>query len=67
MHWAGPVPSKDDFGHLITETFIDGKTKVGPWAIMTPESHAAIGMGLGLGKGQQYTRQEDGRWLKTAG
>lgn len=36
MHWAGPVPSKDDFGHRITDTFIDGRTQVGPWAIMTP-------------------------------
>lgn len=67
MYWTGPIPAADDFGHPIKETFIDGKTRLGPWAIMSPETHEILGRGLGTGNGQQYTKQGDGQWLKTAG
>lgn len=67
MKWHGRVPVTDDFGKTISNTFIDGRTCHGSWAYMTPESHKRHGVGLGEAKGQQYTLQEDGTWLKTAG
>jgi hypothetical protein len=38
------------------ETFIDGVTVYGPWAIMCPPCHKEKGHGVGLGKGQEYDR-----------
>jgi hypothetical protein len=38
--------------------FIDGKTKMGPWAVMCPGCHKSYGQGLGTGKGQKYARRE---------
>ena len=35
-------------------SFVDGKTRMGPWGIMCLECHKKYGVGLGLGKGQQY-------------
>jgi hypothetical protein len=67
-YWAGSPNSKDDFGLVISRAFIDGKTIHGPWAIMTPSSWRAHGIGrLGTGYGQKYEKQADGRWLKTKG
>lgn len=66
-YWHGTIEPNDDFGLPITDKFIDGATVYGSWAIMTPKSHRANGRGLGTGKGQEYTKQSDGRWLKTGG
>ena len=70
-YWSGRVRDTDDFGQPITTVFYDAKTIRGPWAIMSPasfEKHRVTRDGaLGTGLGQQYTRQPDGRWLKTGG
>lgn len=66
-YYQSPVPSRDDFGHLIIDVFVDGRTKMGSWAIMNPLSFAHVGVGIGLGKGQRYRRQQDGSWMKEAG
>lgn len=66
-YWTGRVADCDDFGDPVTDTFIDGATVFGPWAIMSPKSHRANGRGLGTGRGQKYKRQDDGRWLKVEG
>jgi hypothetical protein len=67
-YWIGPVNTVDDFGKKITDTFIDGRTVGGPWAIMTPASWMRHGAGrYGTGHGQKYQKQEDGKWLKTQG
>jgi hypothetical protein len=66
-YWIGKVPEKDDFGKPIKDFFVDGKTKSGPWAMMTLASYRVHGVGLGLGKGQQYEKQDDGKWLKVEG
>jgi hypothetical protein len=65
--WSGAVPLQDDFDKTIVASFIDGATIRGPWAIMTLESFKLYGLGLGLGVGQKYQLQDDGRWLKVAG
>jgi hypothetical protein len=67
-YWMGTgIGPNDDFGKPIADEFVDGKTRMGPWAIMSPSSHRMQGLGLGLGKGQRYKKQQDGRWLKVEG
>ena len=66
-YWTGDPPAKDDFGDPITKEFIDGMTKIGPWAFMTPASFRKRGVGLGTGRGQRYEKQKDGKWLKVEG
>ena len=70
-YWAGKIGPTDDFGGEITDTFYDAKTMRGPWAIMNPASFARHRItrdgSLGMGLGQKYEKQEDGRWLKTGG
>lgn len=65
--WFGDVPEEDHWGHAITKEFVDGKTKMGPWAFMAPQSFRLFGVGLGTGRGQRYQKQEDGQWVKVEG
>lgn len=64
----GGAPAECDTCHGdIKSKFIDGATTMGPWGNMCPACHKRLGRGLGTGKGQQYEKQADGRWLKTGG
>jgi hypothetical protein len=67
-YWTGDVGTEDDFGVPIANEFVDGRTRRGPWAIMSLLSwrHAGVGR-LGTGYGQRYRKQPDGRWLKVEG
>lgn len=70
VYWLSPLKEMDDFDNLITDEIIDGKTRYGPWAIMTPmgwHEHSGTGGRLGTGLGQRYKKQSDGRWLKVEG
>ena len=65
--WNGAPPKKCDLcGKQIGETFVDGKTKQGPWGILCVFCHVKFGVGLGNGKGQEY-RMAGNKWVKTAG
>lgn len=75
-YWVSPAPEKCDLSEVfglnhdsIAEVgeFYDGRTKMGPWANMCPRCFKRFGSGLGTGRGQRYTLQADGRWLKTGG
>ena len=67
-YWMTPLGEDDDFGHKFGDTMYDGKTIQGPWANMSENSWRAYGIGkLGLGCGQKYEKQADGRWLKVDG
>ncbi len=66
-YWIGDVDQVDDFNKPINGEFIDGKTRMGPWATMTPQSYRLHGVGLGTGYGQRYQKQADGKWLKVEG
>lgn len=67
VYWESPV-GNDDFQQPIGDVFYDAKTVYGPWAKMTPDSFETHGDGrLGLGRGQRYERQTDGRYLKVEG
>ena len=66
-YWVGDPPTRCDICHEpIRMTFTDGAT-MRYWANMCPCCHGLYGLGLGTGRGQQYTKQRNGRWLKTAG
>lgn len=68
VYWLSPVGEKDDFEDPIKDIIIDGKTVYGPWALMTPKSFERYGTGrLGLGIGQKFQKQADGKWLKIEG
>ena len=51
----------------ITDNFVDGRTRMGPWACMCMQCHRKNGVGLGLGKGQLFVIQPDGTYKKVAG
>jgi len=55
VFWQSANPTSCDIcGVDIILSFVDGKTKMGPWAIMDGKCHASHGVGLGTGKGQKY-------------
>jgi hypothetical protein len=67
-YWMGHIGPTDDFGQPIKDTVYDGKTRMGPWAMMTPSSWRTYGVGqTGTGFAQKYEKQDDGRWLKVEG
>lgn len=72
--WMGSAPVRCDLtdtntsaDHDLSKEFVDGATRMGPWAIMCARCARMRGVGIGRGMGQRYQRQEDGRWLKVAG
>lgn len=55
--WESEMPEKCDIcDHPLEEVFVDGKTSMGPWAIMCEGCHLMQGGELGTGKGQLYSR-----------
>jgi len=53
--WMGRVPAKCDMCEKpIGDAWVDGKTRMGPWANMCLPCHAKYGVGLGEGRGQMY-------------
>ena len=67
VYWLSAVNNCDLCGTPHFNVLVDGKTKMGPWALMCLKCHAANGGKLGLGLGQKYQIQPGGRWLKIAG
>lgn len=54
----------DDFGEPVKDFVIDGKTKQGSWAYMTPKNFWKHGTGIGNGMGQAYYYDGE-QWNKT--
>ena len=56
--WFGTWPAKCDVCKIQLHTvshFIDGRTQNGNWALMCPFCHILVGVGIGPGKGQNYS------------
>lgn len=65
--WMGSDPEACDIcRHIITKCFIDGRTRMGPWAMMCPSCFKSSGTGLGIGKGQKYELKGN-EFVKTEG
>lgn len=45
------------------DTMYDAATVFGPWGNLCEGCFASIGKGLGIGNGQKYAKQADGKWL----
>jgi hypothetical protein len=67
VYWSGEVARCDVCLQPHGKRFIDGRTTSGSWALMDPRCHEAYGVGLGVGRGQAYEKQTDGRYLKIEG
>jgi hypothetical protein len=50
--------------HPLEDSFVDGRTKMGPWAKMCDGCHLEHGTGLGLGRGQLYRKNLKSEWWK---
>jgi len=56
--WSGSPPTCCDIcGDVIIDSFVDGKTKAGPWALMCTTCHGTHGCGFGTGNGQCYVQR----------
>jgi hypothetical protein len=51
----------------LLSTVVDGATKGGPWAWMCGACFVSNGVGLGLGKGQVYSRDLTDEWEQYSG
>ena len=71
VYWSGSVPQRCEVcTAAIVDRFYDAPTaRRGAWALMCPSCFfGGPGDGqLGTGRGQEYTRTEGDRWLKTRG
>ena len=56
IKWIGKNPTCDFCERDLEKTmeFIDGKTSLGPWALMCPHCYMINGVGIGIGLGQRY-------------
>ena len=67
VYYANP-PSRCDLCQVVIDSiFFDCKTRMGPWGNICRGCFQSNGIGLGIGKGQRYEKQADGKFLKTAG
>ena len=63
--WIGSTPKCDLCGLEEPTVFYDGKTYMGPWAMMCPVCFARYGIGTGTGRAQKYSYAvTDKKWHK---
>lgn len=69
VYWIGHLPDRgcEICYSQFEGKMVDGKIRGGPWALMCRGCHEKYGHGLGVGRGQLYEKQPDGRWMKTEG
>ena len=70
IYWVGTAPAAcQHCGLLLKKTMFDASIPSygGRWAIVGDCCAELAQVRTGLGLGQKYERQEDGRWLKTEG
>ena len=52
--WGGSEPICNICNKKPKGYFVDGRTRMGPWALMCPACHKRVGVGLGTSFGQKY-------------
>lgn len=66
-YWFGSEPTGcDRCKNKFKELFYDANSPLG-WGMFCHPCFKALGGQTGRRLGQQYVKQEDGRWLKTKG
>jgi hypothetical protein len=68
-YWSGPLDScdlcKKDFFGVMYDASVPAWG--GRWGNICNNCYIKEGCSLGIGRGQKYEQQTDGRWLKTGG
>lgn len=55
-NWQSERPTKCGICRQdLQDSFVDGSTTMGMWAIMCKDCHKRKGVGLGIGRGQEYS------------
>lgn len=65
-YWLGGT-NCDMCQQPIKKELFDAKTTMGPWGTLCKTHYEELGVGLGVGSGQRYEEQQDGRWLLVEG
>lgn len=63
MRYINPAKQCDICSKDFDNVMYDAKTRQGPWANMCQACFDQYAIGLGVGLGQKYIKQEDG-WYK---
>lgn len=68
-YWMGKAPERCDVcSKSIHNTFSDARVPGdGRWGCLCANCCSSLGVSYGLGRGQKYVRQDDGRYMKTEG
>jgi len=68
-YWAGSAPKTcDSCAEAVLTGFYDARVPaVGSWGILCHKCFNSHGCKTGVGHGQRYVMQRDGRFLKTEG
>lgn len=68
VYWMGETDKCQVCQKPLRTKLVDGRLKAsGQWAVLDLGCHRVHGSGVGVGKGQVYAKQENGRWLKVEG
>ena len=68
IFWLSEIPNRCDLCKCaITHKFYDAHLKIGCAANVCPSCFLFEGIGLGIGRGQEYTKQKNGSYKQTAG
>lgn len=65
-YWCGDVTPCNICNQPAQSVMYDAATRRG-WGWLCPRCFRGEGCRLGTGVGQQYTKQDDGKYLKTGG
>ena len=67
-YWTGPLEDRCQIsGRKLDGVMYDAKIPGGGWANVAHQTFVNLGCSLGVGYGQKFEKQPDGRWLCTAG
>lgn len=66
-YWLGPVTTDQVTGDEFNGAVYDARVSNGQWGLICQQTFDAMGCKLGLGRGQKYEQQADGRWLLVEG
>ncbi|MNV23468.1 hypothetical protein D3C71_1144800 [compost metagenome] len=67
VYWLSPLRGCDVCDRDFLDIMYDAKTVGGPWGNLCEDCFKTGGVGLGVGLGQMYRRQPDGRFLCVEG